>query len=127
MKRQRYIIRNATGEAVAEVQTRDGEEPELEPWMIENINHAGWSVQRFDSVQSDVNLHGYVNWQQVATALAEALRPVLDDTRAISDEEEAEGILDAAQQALDAYDVAVMEASLTITATEPEQQEGSGG
>lgn len=125
MKREHYVLRDNRGVMKAAVTTMEGADPEIEPWMAENIRSRGWSLRKFipilaeDHNEDEIEIHGYVDWKAVAHSLAAALRPLLSDEHEVDNEEQAEEFLEQAQQALDAFDVAQMEAALDIVAQEP--------
>lgn len=131
MNRQRYVIRNSIGESVAEILTPDGQTPEVPPWVAENIHSSGWSIEKFEVVKTDVEIHGAVDWKRVAEEMAVPLRQMLADDVPAETEEQVEEIFGQAQQALDGFDVAMMEVSMAhLTAEEPRpepprQEEGS--
>lgn len=117
---------------MAEVLTPEDEEPEVEPWITHNLLHGGWTIEKYDlTIKSAVDVHGYVDWKAVADALASPLRAMLADDVPAESETEVEEIYANAQQALDGYDVAMMEATMVLsTAEEPQAhqppEEGDG-
>lgn len=120
MKRDLYVVRDAIGHRVAEILTPEGETPEIETWMAENVRNRGWSIEKIIRPQSEhqIDVHGYADWRSIAGELAEAIRPILSGGDSEQDDEE---ILSGAQAALDAYDVALMEVSMDSVVVEKEE------
>lgn len=127
MKRVHYVLVDHRLSILARMTLPEGEPVELDPWMIHGIQHRGWSLKSGDPEESGVTAHGWADWQGVADNLAAVLRPMLDDSVSLS-EEEAEQLLKQAEAALDDYRVAHMEVSVaTVGPGQNEEGEDDGG
>lgn len=122
MKRELVLVKDMTGTVKARMVLEEHETPVLEPWMVYNIIHFGWSVDRWKAGETSVRVDGVADWKGVAEKMADVLRRFLDEN--VDDEESAEEIMVSAREALDEYTLAEMEFVSIVPDTEQDKQEG---
>lgn len=120
MKRVTYLLKDENSNVRARMTLPEEESVSLEPWMVHNINQRGWRLEAWETLDSGVQIHGWADWQGVADNLATVMRVMLAEEE--FSEEEAEQVLEQAQQALDDYHVAQMEVSVAQVDAEPEPE-----
>lgn len=131
MRYTTHLLVDRDGSVYARMTTPEGEDPDLEPWMLYKVRNEGWKVRTQDPYDPGIATHGYADWRGVADNLATAVRVLISDESDHTDESAA-AALEAAQAALDDYDVAVMEVSVAEhehDEDDPDEEEtdGSGG
>lgn len=126
MKRTTHLLRDATGEVRAVVRGPEGQDPQVEPWMLHGIRSAGWKMESWDTHEVGVEVHGFADWMAVADNLAACLRMLLSDDVAPTPAE-MDVLFEQAQGALDDYDVAHMEVVMAgPDGEEPDEEDDDG-
>lgn len=122
--RVEHQLLDPEGTVQARVWAPEGESPEVAPWMLYKICSHGWSIVAMESSSPGVEVHGYVNWREVAQGLADVMAVVIDveefdwqDTAAADD------LMERGKQAFENFQVAQMEYALAFPEA-PEKEDG---
>lgn len=118
MSRSLILVKDMMGTVQARMVIGKDETPVLEPWMVHNVRHLGWSVEKWETREAGVQIHGLADWQGVAEKMAGVLRQIISED--VGDEESAEQMMEDARAALDAFTLAELE----VAVAEPDPIEG---
>lgn len=84
----------------------EGEMFEPPPWIRQKVESEGWTIGATEYFESGINDHGHADWFAVSQELATQLRVCLNSPEDLDEV--------AAMAALDAYDIAIAEVSLSL-------------